>query len=125
MNDLDHGGSDELSEEQMANIEAQYSDLTKEFEKVAQASNEMRAWLNTSLGKAVRKTICINKLNSSQGAVKATTDELAAEARFDYRVWETIERVFTTIIVEGEEAINQLQIDENNYNPQAEVAANA
>lgn len=125
MSDLEYGGSEELTEEQLAGVEGSMAELTKGFEKLAQSSAEARQWLNSSLGQAVRRTIAINKMIAMKGAATTKDEELAALARFDYAVWEKIENIFGTIIVEGEEAMSQLQLEETKYSPQAEVQANA
>ena len=103
-------GNETLSEEDYKLIQEQDDALVAELEKAASASTEAKAWLNTSLGKAVRKTIIMNKRAAQEMAVLRTTDQSElATAQFDYEVWGSVEHIFANIITQGVEALNDLE----------------
>ena len=104
------GGSDTLTNEQIAAQDAYYEQLTVKYEQAAQASSDTKQWLNTPLGKALREAIAANKFDAMQRGVDGESDNM--KAKFDYAVWCAVEGVFTQIIIEGAEALKSLDIQQ-------------
>ena len=111
----DYLGSEELSEEQQLERAAQYEHFIKGLDEAISTSQEAKTWLNTGMGKAVRETILLNKIDALKRAADMDSDEAETKkAKEDYTVWSRVESVFGAIIMGGEEALKQYQQMEMN-----------
>lgn len=111
--DFNIGGNDELSDAEVQAHSRQHDALTAQLEAAVITSNEAKAWLNTTVGKSVRKMISTNKFEAMRQAVADVSPEQVEKARYDYDIWNCVENVFAQIICAGDEALNELQIRED------------
>jgi hypothetical protein len=113
--DFDVGGNDVLDEDQINAMTLQTEQLLRRLEHDAATSTEVKTWLGSRFGKAVRTLIAENKFVAMQQAVEveASPDEVLL-ARNTYDVWHSVESVFAQLICIGDEALNELQLRADN-----------
>lgn len=102
-------GSEEYSEEDFAAMQVMHDRHVQKLDAAASTGAAARNWLNTPFGQAVRKVISTNKIYYADACVKLKDADLD-EAQKEYKVWESVENVFATIIAEGDEAIRELTV---------------
>jgi len=100
-------GSDELSEEESSAYDQIEEDAVKALEEAANLASEARVFLNSNLGRALRKYIVVNRHAALENIAVKTADELVA-AKQDLEVINVVAQFFGNIIVGGDEAIANL-----------------
>ena len=105
MNNLGSQEFDDIELEAMNNAHELH---VEELERIAKTSQDAKEFLNTELGKAIRKTIAIN-MRIAQERCTIAKDEALVAAQFEYKVWAQVATVFGTVIQGGEEALQELE----------------
>lgn len=106
----DYLGGEELSPEELAEYEKNYQEQLSELEKVAQTSQQAREFLSTQLGVAIRKEIMAQKILAMKGLADNAMNENFMLYKHHYDVICGVEEIFTLIISDGEQAIEQLRL---------------
>lgn len=108
MDNGDNLGSYELSPEEFAAAESN-QDLLVELNKVVQTRDEAKAFLSTKFGQSIRKLLSAKKMQAMKNCAEAETAELMQAAQGEYQVVCQVESIFAIIIVDGDEALKQLE----------------
>jgi len=112
--------NDELSEAEFKLFEKQHDEVLNELYKVVQAKDEATTFLNTEFGKSLRKSLVANKLKAMKqcATCKSLDPETLFANRLAFEVICKVEAIFGHIIVDGTEALRQLEINlgDNNDN---------
>ena len=105
----DLGTKDCLTDEDMAAIEKNHQEILNELHERVYESDNAREWLNSKLGKRFVKFLAADKLRAMR--TSSTTDDKAErkKAKLDYAVAAKIEVIFGQILVDGNEALQQLE----------------
>ncbi len=104
-------GSDVLDDESMQALEKETEQFIGLLLEAAQSSRAAREYLNTPLGKDLRKYIISTKQFSMFRLAKSgTNDEERAEAQKDFDVICGVEQFFANLIQGGKVAKQQLQV---------------
>ena len=104
----DYLGSDALSPDAAEAYEFEYDAVLIQLEKAASEAQAAREFLNTTLGQAIRKTLFQSKLTAMRDLANHAMDADFMNYKHHYDVICGVESVFAQIIVEGEQALNQL-----------------
>jgi len=103
----EHVGSDILSDDDFKELEESQEQILDLLHAKVAEHDEAKAWLNTKLGTAFRKFLAADKLRAMKSCTTATGEALA-EAQIDFKVVCKMESVFGSIIIDGQEALQQL-----------------
>lgn len=105
MNIGDRLGSDELTPEEFEQFNNAHSETLDELRKLASISDDAKRFLNTPFGLELRKVLVAEKL----AAMKSCAQSLSSIAKEKYDIICGVERIFSLIISDGDEALRQLQ----------------
>ena len=106
----DYYGGDELSQEELEEYEQKHLDILSELEKVAQTSQQARDFLNTQLGQAIRREIMAQKILAMKALADNCQNSDFMRYKHHYDVVCGVEGIFTLIISDGEQALDQLRM---------------
>jgi len=111
MQENEQYGSDALTEKEFNELNEQQSDILDSLNEVVAARDEAKQFLNSDFGKAIRNTLAAQKLSTMKMCAETigTGAEAEANAKLHYEVICKVETIFGHIIVQGDEAIRQLQ----------------
>ena len=101
--------NDCLSEDDFKELEAGQEKILDQLHAKVRESDEAKVWLNTALGKSLRKYLAADKMRAMKKCATAEDDEEREKARFDFAVVSKVESLFGTILVDGQEALQQLE----------------
>mgnify|MGYP003650011314 CR=1 FL=1 len=105
----DRSGSDELTEEEFATYDIHHEEILNELRKVAAISDEAKAFLNTPFGQALRTTLLAEKLKAMKMLSNNYNTPNGDDAKLHYDIMCEVEKIFSLIVSDGEEALRQLQ----------------
>lgn len=105
-------GSDELSQEEFDEYVSNHEQVLDELRKVVATSDDAKRFLQTPFGISLRKVLVAEKMTAMKACAEkayAGSDVIKAhKQRYDL-VCE-VERIFSLIISDGEEALRQLTL---------------
>lgn len=113
MQDLGFGGSDILSDDELSQVNNFVDNSIDELYKLAQTKQEAVDWLNSKLGKRLRKYIVAEKQRTMKLSITSKDEEIISKAQFDYAVIQQLEVFIGSILLDGEEALKQLEQGDN------------
>lgn len=100
--------SEYTSEEQRA-LEADVEKVLIEWRARVTDADNARQWLNTNLGKRVLTALKTNQMAAMKKCITATDTSKIKEAQFDYKVYCQVETIIGSVIMEGEQALTELE----------------
>ena len=106
----DYLGSEELSPEELEAYEKEYLEQLSKLEEVAQTSTQAREFLSTQLGRAIRKEIMAQKILTMKLLAENAMEADFMRYKHHYDVVCGVEEIFTLIISDGEQALEQLRL---------------
>ncbi len=109
-------GSSVLNEEDLAQLERSNEMYVSELMKSVQTSQEAKVWLNTQLGKDLRKFIIDTKQSTSSRVMHPRDEDERVSAKYEYDVICGVEQFFGNMLVAGKVAGEMLQQKEEIQN---------
>ena len=105
----DNFENDCLSEDDFKELEKSQDKILDILHAKVRESDAAKEWLNTPLGRSVRKYIATEKMRAMKMCAASEDITEQNKARFDFTVISKVEYIFGAIIVDGQEALQQLE----------------
>ena len=105
----DNFENDCLTDDDLKQLDRDQEKVLEQLYSKVRDSDEARQWLNTGLGVALRKYLAADKMRAMKQSATATTYKECKRAQFDFAIIEKVESLFGSIIVDGQEALNELE----------------
>lgn len=102
-------GSNELSQEDFDSYEQMDDDILQELAKVVKARDEAKSLLSTEFGISLRKLLRAQKLHAMMDCAVASAGPEHDNAKIRYEVACGVEKIFSIVIVDGDEALAQIE----------------
>jgi hypothetical protein len=99
----------EYTSEEQRTLEADVEKVLIEWRAKVTDADNARQWLNTNLGKRVLVALKTNQMAAMKKCITATDANLIKEAQFDYKVYCQVETIIGSVIMEGQQALSELE----------------
>lgn len=101
--------SDRLTEAEELELKEKELKLTEVLMKRARGKDQALEFLNSEVGKSLRKAIAKGKTDAMEDTVYAKTPEDVAQGQSEFQVWIKLESIFGEIITDGIQSEEQLR----------------
>jgi len=105
---------DSYSSEEEKHLEVEVEKLLTEWRAKVTDSDNARQWLNTNFGRRVLTTLKVSQLAAMKRCVVAKEEKQIRDAQFDYQVYCQVETIIASVVLEGDQAL--AEIESRNYN---------
>ena len=109
--------NDCLTDEEFQDVQKSQEVILDQLYDVVRNSDQAKEWLNTPLGKSFRMYLSSDKMRQMKLSATERDPETREKARFNFAVVCKVEELFGSILVGGQEALQQLnQMNEGDTN---------